>query len=242
VSETNHLLDDGFHEIQLSGKQLVFLFMATTIAAVAIFLCGVQVGRNVRSDRAADLSDAPAAVPAATTPAPSPPVAAASGPPAAEPPAPAEGDEDLSYAKRLQSDKSPKEKLKPEGDATHAPAAVAAAPPIKTATPSTPPAQVAADARPADAKPLVSTAPGVAPRPGVWVVQLVALKDRGAAAGIVQRLSTKGYPAFLVNPAPGAPTIYRVQVGRYNDRAEADQVKRRLEQEEQYKPWIDHSR
>ena len=50
--------DDGFHEIQLSGKQLVFLFMATTIVAVVIFLCGVQVGRGVRTDRTADNSDA----------------------------------------------------------------------------------------------------------------------------------------------------------------------------------------
>ena len=40
--------DDGFHEIQLSGKQLVFLFMATTVVSVVIFLCGVLVGRGVR--------------------------------------------------------------------------------------------------------------------------------------------------------------------------------------------------
>ena len=38
--------DDGFHEIQLSGKQLVFLFMATTVVSVVIFLCGVLVGRG----------------------------------------------------------------------------------------------------------------------------------------------------------------------------------------------------
>jgi hypothetical protein len=30
----NRSADEGFHEIQLSGKQLVFLFMATTIVAV----------------------------------------------------------------------------------------------------------------------------------------------------------------------------------------------------------------
>ena len=40
--------DDGFHEIQLSGKQLVFLFMATTCVSVIIFLCGVMVGRDAR--------------------------------------------------------------------------------------------------------------------------------------------------------------------------------------------------
>ena len=35
--------DDGFHEIQLNGKQLVFLFMAATVVSVVIFLCGVLV-------------------------------------------------------------------------------------------------------------------------------------------------------------------------------------------------------
>ena len=45
--------DDAFHEIQLNGKQLVFLFMAATVVSVVIFLCGVLVGRGVRSDREA---------------------------------------------------------------------------------------------------------------------------------------------------------------------------------------------
>ena len=43
--------DDGFHEIQLSGKQLVFLFMATTVVSIVIFLCGVLVGRGVQTAR-----------------------------------------------------------------------------------------------------------------------------------------------------------------------------------------------
>ena len=36
--------DHEVHEIQLNGKQLVFLFMAATVVAVVIFLCGVMVG------------------------------------------------------------------------------------------------------------------------------------------------------------------------------------------------------
>jgi len=60
--------DDGFHEIQLNGKQLVFLFMAATLVSVVIFLLVVFVGRGVRTDRgvaaeATTISDAtPAAV------------------------------------------------------------------------------------------------------------------------------------------------------------------------------------
>ena len=41
--------DHGFHEIQLSGKQLVFLFMAAVVVAWCVFLLGVSVGRGVRS-------------------------------------------------------------------------------------------------------------------------------------------------------------------------------------------------
>ena len=43
--------DDAFHEIQLNGKQLVFLFMAAVVAMVVIFLLGVLVGRGVRNER-----------------------------------------------------------------------------------------------------------------------------------------------------------------------------------------------
>ena len=126
--------DDGFHEIQLSGKQLVALFMAGTTVAVMIFLCGVWVGRGVPNERGsqADTAEATAGAPppAAT---PSQPVAS-SGPPSAEPPAPAaEPDDELSYAKRLQADSAPAEKLK-----TPQTAATAPPPAPKPAAASTP--------------------------------------------------------------------------------------------------------
>ena len=55
---------------------------------------------------------------------------------------------------------------------------------------------------------------------------------------MVQRLIDKGYPAFLLLPAKGAPAIYRVQIGRFSDRREAEQAARRLEKEEQFQPDI----
>jgi cell division septation protein DedD len=72
------------------------------------------------------------------------------------------------------------------------------------------------------------------------VIQVHALKDRAAAGAIARRLLGKGYPAFVLDPSRGAPPIYRVQVGRYNDRHEADEIARRLEREEQFKPWVQH--
>ncbi|HVD93084.1 MAG TPA: SPOR domain-containing protein [Vicinamibacterales bacterium] len=233
----NDLADDGFHEIQLSGKQLVFLFMATTVLAVVIFLCGVQVGRNVRSDRVADTGDLSASAsppPAASTP--SQP-AAAGGPPAAEPPAPAsEPDDELSYAKRLQAESpaATSEKLKAAGEK---PKAVAPVPTPAPAVTQTPPTE--GRAQPARPAPKAQTpAPLGTPRPGNWVVQVTALKDRAAAGAIAQRLARNGYAAFVLDPAPGSPVIFRVQVGRFGDRSEADQVKRRLEKDDQYKPYV----
>ncbi|MGH9200244.1 MAG: hypothetical protein ACRD2A_03300, partial [Vicinamibacterales bacterium] len=48
---TSSTHDEGFRDLQLSGKQLVFLFMAVTVVSVVIFLCGVLVGRGVRAER-----------------------------------------------------------------------------------------------------------------------------------------------------------------------------------------------
>jgi cell division septation protein DedD len=69
-------------------------------------------------------------------------------------------------------------------------------------------------------------------------VQLAAIQDRSEAANIARRLAGKGYPAFVLDPAPGAPVIYRVQVGGFPDRDKADQAARRLEKEEHFKPYV----
>ena len=226
MSDTNDLADEGFHEIQLSGKELVFLFMATTIVAVMIFLCGVQVGRGVRPDRGIETADTVASAtppPAATTP--SQPVAAG-GPPAAEPPAP-EPEDELSYAKRLQGDQSASaEKLKPPSLA-----AQASVPKVTPPRAESPAARPAPKAEPA-------AAPQSTGRQGGWIVQITALQDRAACATIAQRLVSKGYPAFVLDPAAGSPKIYRVQVGGYPDRDKAEQAARRLAAEEQFKTYV----
>jgi cell division septation protein DedD len=190
--------DEGFHEIQLNGKQIVFLFMAATMVSVVIFLLGVYVGRGVQIQRAAQEAAQPAGIPPAET-------AAAD----AAAPADAAGRDALTYPQRLQGDKPVAETLKPES-----------APPVAAEEPP-----------PAPAPPDASI--------GGWVVQVAALRDRDAALAIVRRLSDRKYPAFLLEPTPGAPApVYRVRVGRYPERTEAEQVARRLEREEQFKPLI----
>jgi cell division septation protein DedD len=221
VAELSHdTADDGFHEIQLSGKQLVFLFIVTTTVIVVVFLCGVKVGRGARAaqgeepELATAASNAPQAVPGA-------------GPPAAEPPAPAaETPDELSYHKRLQGEGTPAETLKPQEDTK--PQAVPAPRP-------SPP-----EPAPRAAAPPAATTAGAAPvRPGTWAVQVIATRDRDVASSVLNRLAAKGYPVFLVEPPAGAaPAYYKVHVGRYNDRNEAEQVSRRITKEEQFQSWI----
>ena len=70
-------------------------------------------------------------------------------------------------------------------------------------------------------------------------MQVVALTDHAAASAVVRRLSSKGYNAFLVQPQSGAAVQnYKVQVGRFEDRSEAEVVAGRLKKEEQFQPWI----
>ena len=80
--------DDGFREIQLNGKQLVFLFMAVTVVLVVTFLTGVLVGRGVCAERVeAAQSDAAIEQPAAPDRAAVDPPEKGSDPTAAAPPA-----------------------------------------------------------------------------------------------------------------------------------------------------------
>jgi cell division septation protein DedD len=217
--------EDGFHEIQLTGKQLVFLFMATTVVAVVIFLCGVLVGRGVRTETAAPEA---AAANADAPVDPGPPPAAA---PQSGGPSPA-ATEDLTYAQRLQGDE-PKERLNPGTAQAPAEESTSEPPTPEEAEPESAP--TAAQPPEAPAQPPSSAAAGR----NAWVVQIAALRDRAAAMAIVRRLHNKGYQAFVVEPQPGAPAPgYRVRVGPFPDRRQAEQASRRLEREEQFKPFI----
>ena len=76
--------EDGFHEIQLSGKQLVFLFMLTTVVLVVTFLSGVLVGRAVGTedpapDETTIATEQGSASPDLTEPTPSQPLEAHNG-------------------------------------------------------------------------------------------------------------------------------------------------------------------
>ena len=225
--------DEGLHEIQLNGKQLVFLFMTATVVAVVIFLCGVMVGRGVPAQRgtpvlAVDGSDPTtsdeARIAASATDAAATPTAASS------PSASASSKLGLTYPNRLEEPDPVPEDV-PAGLPAHEPFATTAVAKV----PAPPAPKVAAKAAPAAARePAVET---TASGPG-FVVQVAAVRQKGEADAIRGRLARKGYPAFVATAGtPGAPT-YRVRVGKYPSKREADTIAAKLEREEQFTPWV----
>ena len=205
--------DDAFREIQLSGKQLVFFCMAAVVIAVVIFLLGVQVGRGILAQRGL-----PEAAGAATSVEAEPAAPPAS---ASQEAAPITAGEKLSYAERLASPEPAAEQLKKASSGRDAESTA------KAEAPASAPAPAAS-----------SSASAATPAGSGYEIQVAALRLRGEADSIVARLTTKGYPAYVVAPAKGTPTMFRVRVGKYKDRHEADTVAAKLQKEEQFKPWV----
>jgi len=223
--------DDAFREIQLNGKQLVFMAMAFVVIGVGIFLMGVLVGRGVRTERGLPGGTDGTVASATESEPPLPPASMGQG----SSDTPVTAGEKLSYAERLTGDDAASDPLKKSAE----PAPPADAPTPKPEAPVA--ASVAPEAAPVPTAPAPAAPAAVAstePAGPGFAIQLAALKERGEADAIVKRLAGKGYPAYVLAPAKGAPSVYRVRVGKFKERREADTVAARLQKEEQFKPWV----
>jgi cell division septation protein DedD len=235
--------DDYYYEIQLTNKQLVFYFLAGATGLILSFLAGVMVGRGVDQSAGEVQAARPVAeerVVTEETPKPLPSAAA----------------EDLTYAQRLESDKTDDGLEKPKGGTPSAgraaravtpPATTAAAP--ATTAPAAPPVTVAAVPRPTPAP--GHGAPAARPTPaakpvkgpgapisgsGNFTIQVGAFKDKASADSIVGRLKNKGFAAYVVSPE--GEGLFNVRVGNFATRADAERVQGKLRDEEKYKPFI----
>jgi len=225
--------DEGFHEIQLNGKQLVFLFMAATVVFVVVFILGVMVGRGVPAARlqALDVAESTTGDPTADV---------LSGTGAAAPNSdrtPVSAQESLTYAERLAA---PPDTLREPTIPETPPPAPARETPAATAADTAASRQAAST--PAVKEPAVAAAATTAgdtsfpEPPGDGHVVQVGAYPRDTAETIARRLASKGYPVFIT---PRSQGLFAVRVGKYNDRREAETVASRLEQQEQFNtPWV----
>ena len=223
--------DEAVREINLSGKQIVFLFMSATVAAVVIFLCGVLVGRGVSVGRELASTVVETTDPTVLAA----PAVAQPGPDGA----PLSTREELTYPSRLEEQGLPVELLGAGSSgppAAPAPVATeersAPAPPPAEPVRAAAPSEEAAEMRPAPAEPVAE------PLDEGFVVQVAAVSAQSEAEALAQQLAEKGYPAFVASVQSGSARIFRVRVGTYASRREAESVANRLEQEEQFEPWI----
>ncbi len=225
---------------------------------------GVRAERGSGTETAA-VNDAPADITPTQPPPPLMPPAAGSDPTAAAAPPPAE---DFTYPKRLEqpNQKQPQEDLKTAAKAS-APAPAPPKPaitlkssssPAPASAPGTLPKPAPADAPSALSSPSAASAPlsaandrpqapGAAapggpggtdsqPSGQAYVVQVTALNVRSEADAIAKHLTSKGYAAYV--SANGTPAVYRVRVGSFKTRREAETVAAKLQKEEQMKPWV----
>ena len=202
------MTDREFHEIQLSGKQLVFLFISLVVLAVVTFLLGVAVGKGVRGD----MMDAPTSAAAATE----------SVVPEEPPVQPAQ---ELGYHDLLAGAGTPPATTGPPPT----PPAENTPPPTPTPTPVPEPIPAAANTPPPPAAPAAT---------GDAFLQFGAYSRRQAADSQVAALKKLNVAAFVLVPSASSPDrLFRVRTGPYATTADAEAAKVRLVREG-FKPQV----
>lgn len=211
--------DDYYYEIQLTNKQLVFYFLAGATGLILSFLAGVMVGRGVDNNtNAAEAAARPVQEERIVPEEPAKP----SAPPA----------EELTYAQRLEGEKSD-DSLEKAGKGSVAASAAPKPPVADKKSPATAPSAKATPVPKAPAK----AVPASKPATGTFTIQVGAFKDKDTAESVVTRLKKKGFAAFVVAPE-GADNLFNVRVGSFAARADAERAQMKLRDEEKFKPFI----
>ncbi len=107
------------------------------------------------------------------------------------------------------------------------PTATASARPPATRTSTRPPRKSKPTAQPKPTGTAVVSKPTPAPK-AMWTVQAAATNDQVQALVSARQLRTQGYEASTMQEEVGGTTWYRVQVGKFKDKREAQKVADRL--------------
>lgn len=211
----------------LSTRHLILVFLAGVAVCGVFFSLGFLVGYNERSARMAPVTERVA------TPATIPPTV-----------------------------NTPLETT-PVGSSGAAPSTTSVPPPLasmEASAPASPPGEQKPVTAPGAASPVTAPHPSPAaaerePEPGAtatppaavgevgvgFTVQVVASRTKQDADALVKILEERGYPVFLVTPeyAHANDNLYRVQVGPFTSKDDAEKVRTKLTQEG-FKPFIKH--
>jgi cell division septation protein DedD len=215
--------EPSYYEIALTNRQVLVAFVILLVCVLAAFFAGVWVGRGSPA-AAADVPQQAAA--AEATPSPGEPKelaffndenAKGTTPDGAESSEGAEGRPDL---KQLAT--------KPRQDTT-------LAQDLGVPNAPTPGPSAAPSAAPAVAPTEAAAATGAPPAPaGALFIQVLSSKDELQAKRLETRLRAAGYKAFI-SPAGGK---YRVRIGPFKARDEAEKVAAKTRRDFRVDTWI----
>jgi DedD protein len=260
--------EPSYYEIALTNRQVVVAFVILLICVLCAFFSGVYIGREgtLRDQDQLVRASPPPQTPAndegreleefeffdSSGPRPASPDQQAQAEPA-PPPSRASadttlledfsGEEDVEAVPEEDVEEQPAPEPEPTGRAQRRRerreqeerAAVEAA--RKAA--STRPAR---EEKPAPARPSrisdAAATPASSSRAGKVVIQVFSSADKSQAERIRQRLVNGGHPAFLSPVEVGGSTMYRVRIGPYATRTDAQKVADQVRKGQKLDTWI----
>ena len=217
--------EQSYYEIALTGRQVLVAFVILLVCLVAAFFSGLWVGRGALEEAgepAVVAEDAAEAAP---------------------------GVEELSFFEDPPPQPArelPEVAARPSPETTLAEdvgASDPADPPEPAGSPGEEGAR-AADDRTAEASPGAApdrsqpAAGAGLPSSGDLVIQVFSSAEEAKAREVLDRIERAGFRVFLSPVADGGRTLYRVRVGPFERRAQAEATARRLREALNLETWI----
>jgi cell division septation protein DedD len=204
-------------ELSLDGRQIASIVVGALVILAVVFVLGLNVGKQIgvrraESARAGDL-DALDRAPA--------------------PPAPAK-DDALTFHERLTKEAPPP----PAPDVAKAPEADPVAPSPTPPPQAAPPPAAAPEPAPPESPP---PEPAETDPMKAWTVQLAASQDRAEAERIASRFAALN-PRIEEAEVPGKGRFFRVRVGGFESREDAERYLRDVARETGAKGFVTPSR
>jgi len=197
--------DQSYYEIQLNFPHLVLGFLAAAVVGIALFWFGVVIGSGQGDAAGGPEWQAAVAGEQAETPA---------------------GEDPLEFYEEVSEPAA-----QPPG----------ANPPAGAEQPTTPPAEssvAAPEFQPADPvdeprDPVMAESSSGRPTEDAalatgWIVQVRSTPDESSAETLQAALAVAGFPAFVVSADVNGQTYYRVRVGRYAVKSDAETIEAEL--------------
>jgi cell division septation protein DedD len=217
------------NRLYFTRGQMVLLGGAFALASVIIFLIGMFVGKSIEERKLAKKEEPLVKIPV------KPSSKESSGAPAAQ------GKDEISFndaPSKSEASTVPQAEEKTKEVKVAEKVAAETKPPAKTEPPATKRAEnkVEMGKPPIEAVKKAETTETAAEKDQgkIWRVQVNAYPDERSAKLIVDRLKNKGYKAYATEVQNKGQTWFRVSVGKYGTREEADKIVEALKSRENF--------